>query len=187
MGFAFKGGDMRKGRILNSVLVTGMTLLFISACTLIQAINPPPSELRLLRVHMPQITAEDLPYDIMVTFEAEGRPTIKKACFRWLTERSAFSSPPLHCYATETQDNRPIDSACSRWTAEGPYSQSSPLFCSNLERVEYGSPGSFVVKIQTRNVAKYYNRVECYAEYTTDGELKHSNKVRAQIMVEEVD
>ena len=170
-----------------SVLMGGTILMFFSSCTLMQAINPPWSELRLLRVQMPQITEEDLPYDIVVTFEAEGRPTIKRVCFRWLSERSAFSSPPLHCYATETQGNRPIDSACSRWTTEGPYSQSSPLFCSNLERVDYGSPGRFVAKIQTRNVAKYYNRVECYAEYTTGGELKQSNRVRAQIMVEEQD
>ncbi len=175
---------MKKGRILTSALITGMALLFVAGCTLIQAIHPPPSELRLLRLHMPQITEEDLPYDLAVTFEAEGRPTIKRACFRWLTERSAFSSPPLHCYATETQDNRPIDSACSRWTADGPYSQSSPLFCSNIERIEYGSPGRFLVKIQTRNVAKSYNRVECYAEYAVNGEVKNSNKVRAQIRVE---
>lgn len=175
---------MRKRRIMSSVLVTVIALLFISGCTLIQAINPPPSELRLLRLHMPQITEEDLPYDIAVTFEAEGRPPIKKACFRWLTERSAFATPPLHCYATETQDNRPIDSACSRWTAEGPYSQSSPLFCSTIERVEYGSPGRFMVKIQTRNVAKYYSRVECYAEYSAGGEVKQSNRIRAQIRVE---
>jgi hypothetical protein len=178
---------MRKKRILISVLIAGISLLLISACTLIQAIHPPWSELRLLRVQMPQITKEDLPYDIAVTFEAEGRPTIKKACFRWLTERSSFSSPPLNCYATEAQDNQPIDSACSRWTAAGPYSQSSPLFCSNVEHVEYGSPGRFIAKIQTRNVAKYYNRVECYAEYVTGGEVKQSNKVRAQIMIEEED
>lgn len=175
---------MIKGRILTSLLITGMALLFVSSCTLMQAIHPPPSELRLLRLHMPQITEEDLPYDLAVTFEAEGRPAIKKACFRWLTERSAFSTPPLHCYATETQDNRPIDSACYRWTADGPYSQSSPLFCSAVERVEYGSPGRFVVKIQTHNVAKSYDRVECFAEYTAGGEVKHTNKVRAQIRVE---
>lgn len=175
---------MRKGRILTAALGSGVLLLFISACTLIQAVHPPPSELRLVRVHMPQITAEDLPYDVVVTFEAEGRPAIKRACFRWLSERSAFSSPPLHCYATETQDNRPIDSACSRWTTAGPYSQSSPLFCSGIERVEYGSPGRFAAKIQTRNVAKYYDWVECYVEYTVGGEVKQSNRARAQIRFE---
>jgi hypothetical protein len=175
---------MNKRRILASALIGGIALVFLSACTLIEAINPPWSELRLLRVQMPQITEEDLPYEIAVTFEAEGRPTIKQACLRWLTERSSFSSPPLHCYATETQGNQPIDSACSRWTTEGPYSQSSPLFCSSVEGLEYGSPGRFFVKIQTRNVGKYYDKLECYAEYSTGGGPKQTNRIRTQIMVE---
>ena len=41
---------MKKGRILTAGLVFGLLLLFISACTLIQAVHPPPSELRLVRV-----------------------------------------------------------------------------------------------------------------------------------------
>jgi hypothetical protein len=175
---------MRVRPSLALALIGGIALLLVSSCTLMQFLNPPTGELRLLRVQMPQITEEDLPYDIGVTFESDGQPTINKACFRWLSERSSFSSPPLYCFATEAQDNQPIGSVCARWTSEGPYAQSSPVFCSNIEHVEYGSPGRFVVKIQTRNVAKSYSRVECYAEYTANGELKQSNKIRAQIMIE---
>jgi hypothetical protein len=176
---------MKSRSILASVLMAGTLLALVSSCTLRQMLNPPEGELRLLRLQVPEITREDLPYDIVVTFEADGRPTIKKSCFRWLTERGSFSSPPLQCFATEAQDNQPIGSACARWTAEGPHAQSSPLFCAGIERVEYGSPGRFIAKIQTRNVAVYYNWLECYAEYLVDGQLKQSNRIRAAIAVSE--
>jgi hypothetical protein len=168
---------------LAAVLIGGIALVWLSSCTLMQYINPPQGQLRLLRLQMPEITQEDLPYDIVVTFEADGRPTIRKACFRWLTERASFSSPPLYCYATEAQDNQPIGSVCSRWTTAGPYAEISPLFCSNIEHVEYGFPGSFLVKIQTRNVATYYKWLECYADYVVDGDVKQSNKIKASITV----
>jgi len=176
---------MKLRSIFASVLVGGIVLVLFPSCTLMHFIDPPQGELRLMRLQMPEITGEDLPYDIVATFEADGRPTIKKACFRWLTERASFSSPPLHCYAAEVQGNQPIDSVCSRWVTEGQSAQSSPLFCSNLELVEYGSPGKFTVKIQTRNVATYYNWLECYAEYTTGGEVKQSNKIRTAVRVSE--
>ena len=171
--------------IFASVLVGGFMLVLFPSCTLMQFIDPPQGELRLMRLHMPEITGEDLPYEVVATFEADNRPMIKRACFRWLTERASISSPPLHCYATEVQQNQPIGSVCSRWVTEGEGAQSSPLFCSKLELVEYGSLGRFVVKIQTRNVATYYNWLECYVEYTTGGEIKQSNKIRTAVRVSE--
>jgi hypothetical protein len=176
---------MKIKSILASVLAGGIILILLPSCTIMQFLNPPQGELRLLRLQLPEITEEDLPYDIGATFEAYGRPAVKKACFRWLTERGSFSSPPLHCYATEAQDNQPIGSACSRWTAEGPHAQSSPVFCAAVESVEYGSPGRLVAKIQTRNVAVYYNWLECYVEYVADGQVKQSNRVRAPIAISE--
>lgn len=176
---------MKVRAILASVLIGGIVSVLFSSCTLMQLVNPPQSELRLLRLMLPEITGEDLPYDIAVTFEAEGKPTIKRACFQWLTERASFSSPPLYCYATEAQDNQPIGSVCSRWATEGPYAQISPLFCSSIEHVEYDSPGRFTVKIQTRNVAAFYSKLECYAEYVANGQVKQSNRIRTQIRVED--
>ena len=176
---------MKLKAILGLVLIGGVVSLLLPSCTLMQLVNPPQGELRLLRLSLPEITEEDLPYDIVVTFEADGKPTIKRACFQWLTERASFASPPLYCYATEAQDNQPIGSVCSRWATEGPYAQVSPLFCSNIERVEYGSRGEFMVKIQTRNVATFYSKLECYAEYIVNGQVKQSNRIRTQIRVED--
>jgi hypothetical protein len=181
----FQGGGMNSRSISALILVTGIILVLFPSCTLMQLIDPPQGELRLMRLHMPEITEEDLPYDVVASFEADGRPMIKRACFRWLTERASLSSPPLHCYATEAQQNQPIGSLCSRWVTEGQYAQSSPLFCANLQHIEYGTPGKFVVQIQTRNVASHYNWLECYAEYSTDGELKQSNKIRTAVRVSE--
>jgi hypothetical protein len=172
---------MNPRSVFQSLLILGIVLVLFPSCTLMQLIDPPQGELRLMRLQMPEITGEDLPYDVVATFEADGRPTIKRACFRWLTERASLSSPPLHCYASEVQGNQAIDSVCSRWVTEGRNSKISPLFCLNLENVEYGYPGRFVVKIQTRNVATYYNWLECYAEYSTGGGVQQSNKIRTEV------
>ena len=185
VNFSFGREGMNIRSILASVLMGGIMMTLFSSCTLMQLLNPPQGELQLLRLQLPEITEEDLPYDISATFEAYGRPSIKRACFRWLTERDSYSSPPLYCYATEAQGNQPIGSACSRWTTEGPHAQSSPVFCANIEHVEYGSPGRIVAKIQTRNVVTHYNWLECYAEYVVGGEVKQSNKIRAPIAVSE--
>jgi hypothetical protein len=179
----FRGGDMAQRSVWALLLIGAAAMSLLSSCTLMQYLNPPQGQVRLLRLQMLEIAQEDLPYDITVTFEADGRPTIKKACFRWLTERASLSSPPLYCYATETQGNQPIDSVCSRWTTDGPYAEISPLFCSNIERIEYGAPGSLLVKIQTKNVVSYYKWLECYVEYIGDGVVKQSNKIKAPTMV----
>jgi hypothetical protein len=142
--------------------------------------------MRLIRVDMPEVIGENLPYDVVVTFEAEGKPEIKRACFRWMAETTRVKAPSLYCYATEVQDNAPIGSNCARWLAEGRYSGSSPVFCANVVSVNYDeTPGRFIVKIQSGNVELFYNKLECYAEYLLDGELRETNRVGVRVKVEQ--
>ncbi|GLI32862.1 hypothetical protein DAMNIGENAA_02950 [Desulforhabdus amnigena] len=136
-------------------------------------------------MEMPEVIEEDLPYDVVVTFEAQGEPEIKNACFQWLTETTAVKSPSLYCYASEVQDNAPIGSSCSRWLAEGRYSRSSPIFCAKIVSVDRGIPSRFIVKIQSQNIELHYNKLECYAEYLQNGELKQTNRVGTRIRVEQ--
>lgn len=173
---------MKTSMVVKTLLVLILLATSLS-CTLMDYIHPYKGDLKLLRMQIPELSTEDLAYDVSVTFEAEGRPTIKRACFRWLTERASVSSPPLYCYAWEVQSNAPIDSVCSRWAAEGTYGEMSPLFCTNVEQVEYGSPGRIVTKLQTQNVQLYYHNIECYVEYVINGETRQSNKIKSRITV----
>ncbi len=143
-----------------------------------------PADLKLLRVEMPQVVHEDLPYAVHVTFQSRGAPPIERACIRWVAEEFGSPSPSLTCYAFEVSSDQPIGSACTRWLADGPYADVSPLFCTDVENVRYGEPGSFIVRIHTRNVKLYYNRMDVYAEYIVDGEIRTTNTVSTRIRVE---
>lgn len=144
-----------------------------------------PAELKLLRADMPQVIHEDLPYAVRVTFQSRGAPPIKRACVRWVAEEFGSPSPSLTCYAYEVSSDRPIGAACARWLADGPYADVSPLFCTHVENVQYGEPGSFIVRIHTRNVKLHYNRMDVYAEYMVEGEIQTTNTVSTQIRVEQ--
>jgi hypothetical protein len=166
-------------------LLTFALLFAVPACTLMDLVQPYQGDLRLIAMKVPELTVEDVSYDVEVTFETQGQLNITKACFRWLTERASVSSPPLHCYASEVQNNAAMGSECSRWTTEGVYGQASPEFCTNIEKVDYDIPGHFLVKLQTRNVQRYYHNLECYAQYNAGGVTKHSNKIRSRILVQD--
>ncbi|NLI80547.1 MAG: hypothetical protein GX443_02510 [Deltaproteobacteria bacterium] len=144
-------------------------------------------EMRLLNLDVSETIGEDLPYDVRITFEAMGQPQIKRVCFRWLSEKASVPSPSLYCYTWEAQTDRGIDSACTRWLAEGPYALSSPLFCANAENVQYGNPGQFNVRIRSRNVEQYYNRLEAYAEYQRGADTDITNKISTKVRVEKVE
>jgi len=162
-----------------------VSLLFLSSCTLISKAQMSSADLRLASLRIPDVVKEDLPYDVVVTFNADEPVTIKRACFRWIAEKSSVVSPSLYCYASEVQSNDPIGSVCSRWLAEGPFSQASPEFCVDVERVKTDDvPPWFVVKIKSENVKLFYNKVECYVQYLQDGVTKTSNRVAAPILVE---
>lgn len=172
--------------IAGIILSVMVALSLVSSCATTQQLQLKSGELRLIRVDMPEVISEDLPYDVVVTFAAQGRPEIKRACFRWFAETTNVKSPSLYCYATEVQDNAPIGSSCARWLAEGKFSASSPLFCANVVSVNYDeTPGRFIVKIQSRNIQQAYNKLECYAEYEVDGEMRETNRVSARVRVEQ--
>jgi len=172
----------------NDMYLTALGLVFLlllSSCTIISKAQMNNADLRLTSLQIPDVVKEDLPYDVLVTFNADEPVTIKRACFRWVAEKSSVVSPSLYCYASEVQSNDPIGSACSRWLAEGPFSQASPEFCVNVDRVKLDDvPPYFIVKVKSENVKIFYNKVECYVEYLQDGVMKTSNRVAAPILVE---
>lgn len=143
-----------------------------------------PADLKLLRIETPEVIREDLPYEIFVIFQSRGEPHIKHACIRWVAEEFTSPSPALTCYAYEVSSDRPIGSACAKWLAGGAYSDISPVVCTPVENIGAKFPNSFGVKIQTRNVKEYYNRLDVYAEYLVNGEVRTTNTVSTKIKVE---
>lgn len=185
-----KGTYMKSG--LRLVLLSWLVLLICSGCSLVPVRSGELSvgEVRLLSMKVPSTVQQDLPYDILIDFESAGKPQIRKACFRWLTEKVRVPSPSLYCYTYEAETNGAIGSICSRWVAEGPYAQASPLFCSMVENVQYDSEskqGRLTVKIQSGNVERYYNKLECHLEYARGEAVDISNKVSERLRVERSD
>ncbi len=143
-----------------------------------------PADLKLLHVDAPEVIREDLPYEIFVKFQSRDVPHIKHACIRWVAEEFSSPSPALTCYAHEVSSDRPIGSACAKWLADGRYADISPVVCTPVENVGAWFSDRFGVKVQTRNVKQYYNRLDVYVEYLVNGEVRITNTVSTKIRVE---
>lgn len=70
--------------LLITVLVSGVILL-ISSCATVPTGALAPGEVRLLRIDFPHEMdiQRGIPFAVNITFEAEGRPEIRTACFYW--------------------------------------------------------------------------------------------------------
>ncbi len=66
-----------------AVLMTGTVLLGISSCATVPTKPLAPGELRLLTMHVPEKEniRVNAPFVANITFEADGRPEIRTACF----------------------------------------------------------------------------------------------------------
>jgi hypothetical protein len=168
------------------VMVLAAVLLIASSCAMIshKLGLRAEGEMRLVRVAVPGVMKKDLPYKAEVTFEADGQPEIKSVCFRWLSVIAPVRSPSLYCYTQEVEANQPIGAVCSRVEDGGIYRSISALSCSKPQNIRYGMPGSFTVMLEPGDVRPEYNAVECSVEYVQDGEVKQTNKVRANVIVD---
>lgn len=70
--------------LLITVLVSGVIVL-ISSCATVPTGALAPGEVRLLRIDFPHEMdiQRGIPFAVNITFEAEGRPEIRTACFYW--------------------------------------------------------------------------------------------------------
>lgn len=169
---------------MRCVLLAGIVICFCSSCALLPQGALSKGELRLVNIHVPDVIQEDLPYDVIVTFDSEEKPQIKKVCFRWLSEMINSRSPSLYCYAMDVESNQQAGSSCARWLAQGEFAQTSPSVCVDGQEVRFDSSDRFFVRTHFVNVKLYYNKLECYVQYLQDGVLKETNKVNTRIKVE---
>lgn len=70
--------------ILTTILVCA-TILSVFSCASAPTKPLAPGEMRLLRIQVPvrEDVGVNLLFEVKVTFEAEGKPEIKRACFSW--------------------------------------------------------------------------------------------------------
>jgi hypothetical protein len=91
---------MTKSRSLLMIVLMGGAIL-LGACASATVSKEPLSEgeLRLLNASLPVVSAVKigLPYDIKVTFIADGEPRIRRACFSWSNEGP-------YCYPVNPKD-----------------------------------------------------------------------------------
>jgi len=91
---------MTKSRsLLMIVLVGGAILLGASSCATVSTEPLTAGELRLLSAKLPVVSVVKigLPYEVKITFVADGQPRIRRACFSW-------SGDGPYCYPIKPQD-----------------------------------------------------------------------------------
>lgn len=55
----------------------------IASCATVPTGPLAPGELRLLKIEAPETIKAGVPYEVLITFEADGQPEITRACFFW--------------------------------------------------------------------------------------------------------
>ena len=71
--------------VLTLILMAVAILLAISSCATVSKDPLGPGELRLLSMNVPENgnLKTDVPYWVIVNFQADGNPEIRRVCFSW--------------------------------------------------------------------------------------------------------
>jgi len=168
-----------------SCLVIVAVILLLASCSSFQ---PPlaqfkalsEGEMKLTGIEMPEYVHEDLVYDVILRFDSDRTPQIRKVCFRWLTEEISSVSPSLYCYAMNG-DFGTGNPCYARTSVVAP--PSNP-FCVEGSEVRTDIPGRMVVKIRPAGLSASYNKLQGQVEYVFDGESKVTNSVKTSVTVD---
>ncbi len=71
--------------ILMVALMAVTVLLMVPSCAMVSTKPLAPGEVKLLGINVPEIgdLAANFQYPVDISFEADGRPEITRACFTW--------------------------------------------------------------------------------------------------------
>ncbi|MEN6438208.1 MAG: hypothetical protein ABFD97_06465 [Syntrophobacter sp.] len=164
-------------RLLPAIL---MACFILSSCASIPLRPLSTGETRLTRMEMPDVVREDLPYEVVLSLQAEERPMVSKICFRWVAEEVAAGSSPLYCF---TDADFSKEQLCTASAAQNT-AMGSELFCVGPQDIRTDVPGKLIVKIRPVKLKANYNKLECQAEYLADGRSRTTNKISTRIIVE---
>jgi hypothetical protein len=87
--------------VLIGILMSVAILLAICSCATVSKEPLAPGQLRLLRGSIPGsgVIYSGTAYDVEITFQADGKPTIRRACFNF-----SWSGEGPFCYAVRPKD-----------------------------------------------------------------------------------
>jgi hypothetical protein len=78
-------------RSVFTILASGVVLVLISSCATVPTEPLKPGELRLQRMEVEGNPSLNIVSKVKVSFEADGKPEIRRACFTWSgDDRSCF-------------------------------------------------------------------------------------------------
>ena len=73
---------LRKFAAARSALLVA-SCFAIASCATVPTGPLAPGELRLLKLQPPETIRAGVPYDVLVSFQVDGPPSISRACFFW--------------------------------------------------------------------------------------------------------
>jgi len=165
-------------RLLPAIL---MACFILASCAPVQLRPMSTGETRLTRMEMPDVVREELPYEVILSLQAQEKPMVSKICFRWVAEEvAAGSSSSLYCLTdADFSKEQLCSAAAAQNTALG-----SELFCVGPQDIRTDVPGKLIVKIRPAKLKANYNKLECQAEYLADGRSRTTNKIGTRVIVE---
>jgi len=166
------------------VTVAAIFLLLASCASFPQLSQLKPlseGEARLTGIEMPEYVRENLSYDIILRIDSESTPQITRACFRWLSEELSSNSPSLSCYANNGTFGP--GGQCVNSTAE--VTPGSSSFCVDASNIRTDVPGRLYVKVRPVGLSATFNKLEGRVEYISGGQVRVTNAVKTQVIVEE--
>ncbi|MCE5336222.1 MAG: hypothetical protein LLG06_16695 [Desulfobacteraceae bacterium] len=156
--------------------------LLLSSCSSMERLRPLGSgEARLKSIQMPEYVREELPYDVIISFESDTIPQIRNVCFRWVAEELSTRSPELYNYSMSNDFN--ASGSQGNWLNQG-VSIASNHFCVDSSQIRADVPGQLIVRIRPANLSLNYNLLEARVEYLSEGRLRTSNAVSTHVVVE---
>ena len=170
-------------QLARAVVFVGFMWIFLYSCASLKEASLEPGEVRLVDIKVPETMQHDLPYDVEVTFAANGYPQIKKVCFRLLDQRISGPAASLTCFSWEVEANKSAYANCKPW--ESPYTHISELTCTSAQNVSFGKPNRFFAKIPSGFLKGRFNKLECRVEYVSLGAVKESGDISVPVRIEE--
>jgi hypothetical protein len=168
-------------KTLKSFSAILISALLLSSCAQISLRPLAAGEARLTYMEMPEVVREELPYDVILTVDAEQMPKVSSICFRWVSEEISSRSPSLYNYTATTGVSTGVSNPNSV-TMASPVQ--SDQFCVGPEDIRTDIPGRLVARIKATNLKPDYNRLEGQLEYISEGRMMLTNKVGTHIIVE---
>ncbi len=159
-----------------------LALIFaLSSCAWLRQNRPlTEGEMRLVRIHAPEVIREGVNNNIVVDFQSVGEPQILSVCFRFASDEPQARVPSLFWYMQEAQSERLLWGTSPEMREDGgEHAVVSVPFCARAQSVQYGQtpPGSLTTVISPQAMLPLYRYLECYVEYRKDGKELKTNSV----------